>query len=191
MTDKQSRDFMKGLEQAPRRGDAEWSRAAPSPEGAQQAVAELAALVLEGRKWLGSWANGDVSECCDCGVNCENEHKPGCSIHADWAREARMKELATALTAPAAYSDPACQRAQALNREWDAGFEAGQKVAATPAPEASPSAKEGEWRFFNVYADTEVRNAADNKLLAVICAGPEKKRILQALKDLTTAGGDS
>lgn len=56
--------------------------------------------------------------------------------------------------------------------------------------EAAPSAKEGEWRFFNVYADTEVRNATDSKLLAVICAGPDKKRILQAIKGLTPAGGD-
>ncbi|SDX15768.1 hypothetical protein SAMN05518669_103426 [Variovorax sp. YR634] len=33
-----------------------------------------------------------------------------------------------------AYSDPTCQRAQALNRAWDAGFEAGQKVS--PAVDA-------------------------------------------------------
>lgn len=74
-------------------------KAAPVQARAQQAV-ELAALVLEGRKWPGSWANGGVSECCDCGVNCEDAHKPNCSIRADWAREERMKVLATALAAP-------------------------------------------------------------------------------------------
>lgn len=35
-----------------------------------------------------------------------------------------------------AYSDPACQRTHALNRQWDSGFDAGYKTGAAPRDEA-------------------------------------------------------
>jgi hypothetical protein len=70
-----------------------------------QSVAELARLVLMSPKWPGSWANGNISECCDCGCDCEKDHAPECSIHSDRARLARMHELATALAA-----SPSCEQ---------------------------------------------------------------------------------
>ncbi len=38
------------------------------------------------------------------------------------------------------------------------------------------------WKFNALYADTEVRSVADDRLLAVIHAGPERARIVSLLK---------
>lgn len=47
---------------------------------------------------------------------------------------------------------------------------------------ATQAAAGGAWKFNALYADTEVRRIADDKLLAVIHAGPERRHIVAALK---------
>lgn len=39
-----------------------------------------------------------------------------------------------------------------------------------------------QWKFNALYADTEVRSVADDKLLAVVHSGPEQARIVSLLK---------
>ena len=39
-----------------------------------------------------------------------------------------------------------------------------------------------QWKFNALYADTEVRRVSDDKLLAVVHAGPEQSRIVSLLK---------
>ncbi|GKS73724.1 hypothetical protein AVME950_02530 [Acidovorax sp. SUPP950] len=44
------------------------------------------------------------------------------------------------------------------------------------------STDHARWKFNALYADTEIRSAADDKLLAVVHAGPEQARIVSLLK---------
>ena len=53
---------------------------------------------------------------------------------------------------------------------------------AQPTAAQQAAAPRAEWKFNALYADTEVRAVADNKLLAVIHAGSEQRRIVAALK---------
>lgn len=63
---------------------------------------------------------------------------------------------------------------------------AGQKPCPSPAAcgVPAPAQKEpsAQWKFNALYADTEVRSTADDRLLAVVHAGPEKARIVSLLK---------
>ncbi len=63
---------------------------------------------------------------------------------------------------------------------------AGQKPCPSPAAcgvaAHAPHKPGAQWKFNALYADTEVRSVADDRLLAVIHAGPERARIVSLLK---------
>lgn len=60
----------------------------------------------------------------------------------------------------------------------------------TPQAEtASTKEGEAEWKFNALYADTEVRIVSDDKLIAVVHAGSEQRRIIAALKAAQRATG--
>ncbi len=63
---------------------------------------------------------------------------------------------------------------------------AGQKPCPSPAAcgvaAPAPHKPGAQWVFNALYADTEVRSVADDRLLAVIHAGPERARIVSLLK---------
>jgi len=168
----------------------------PPPAGAQQAVADQ-----DIRNAFYDWCPYDGKERSDLEIFSAGYRTalaaPAAAQGADDQRRDWERVRSFAMKIMSLMDSKECANSSVSGFAHDAGERASwidriarKYIAAPPAPEAAPSAKEGEWRFFNVYADTEVRNAADNKLLAVICGGPDKKRIVQALKGLTPAGGD-